>query len=321
MDVERLVEPTHRETACRERACTGRNALLIRLESRREPAGRERPGTAMLTERAREEDGERPEPPQAARKWHRLQEELERAARIQRSLLPDVSRPVGQFGLTSLYWPCEPLGGDLYDLTWRPDCAVLLVADVMGHGVEAALITMLVKAAFQETAETTGEPGELLRRMNARLGLMLPPRVFVAAAVARLELEGPDIRLANAGLPHPFLLHASERRVEELRLDGRPLGLLDGQGVYPVRGVSLEPGDVLLVSSDGIGCIESACGQCFEDCRLRQVLAEVAGDEGRNVIDRLAAQAVDFGRGRPLPDDINLIAVSRSGREAPASGV
>jgi serine phosphatase RsbU (regulator of sigma subunit) len=195
---------------------------------------------------------------------------------------------------------------------------VLLVADVMGHGVEAALITMLVKAAFQETAETTGEPGELLRRMNARLRRMLPPRVFVAAAVTRLDRDGPDIRLANAGLPHPFLLHAAERRVEELRLDGRPLGLLDGQGegLYPVRRVSLEPGDVLLVSSDGIGCIESPCGQCFEDCRLQQVLAELTGQEGRNVIDRLAAQAVDFARGRPLPDDINLIAVSRNGREA-----
>jgi phosphoserine phosphatase RsbU/P len=286
----------------------------------------------VLTEETPGYDGERfpvrsaplaarPALPLGARPRRRLREELERAAQVQRSLLPDVSRPVGQFGLTSLYWPCEALGGDLYDLAWRRDCAVLLVSDVMGHGVEAALITMLVKAAFQEAAETTGDPGELLLQMNARLRRMLPPRVYVAAAVARLELEGSDIRLANAGLPHPFLLHGSERRVEELRLDGRPLGLLDGQGegLRPVRRLSLEPGDVLLLSSDGIGCIESACGQCFEECRLQQVLAELTGREGRDVIDRLAAQAVDFGRGRPLPDDINLIAVSRNGREAMAS--
>ncbi len=243
----------------------------------------------------------------------RLREELERAARVQRSLLPDVSGPVGPFGLTSLYLPREILGGDLYDLAWRRDCAVLLVADVMGHGVEAALVAMLVKAAFQETAEATGQPGDLLLRMNARLRRILPPRVFVAAAVARLGLEGADIRLANAGLPYPFLLRADARSVEEVRLEGRPLGLLEtgGENPYRVRRVRLEPGDVLLISSDGIGSIESACGECFEDCGLRQVLAEVAGQEGRNVVDRLATQALAFSQGRPLPDDINLVAVSR----------
>jgi sigma-B regulation protein RsbU (phosphoserine phosphatase) len=309
--------PAPWRNALRKAACTGRHGLqgvvLLRVAHRRHDGERTSFRSAAVATR--------PGPPHVARKWRRLQEEIERAARIQKSLLPDVSRPVGQFDLTSLYWPCEGLGGDLYDLAWRRDCAALLVSDVMGHGVEAALITMLVKAAFQDTAESTGDPGELLLRMNARLSRMLPPPVFVAAAVTRLELEGPEIRIANAGLPHPFLLHASEHSVEELRLDGRPLGLLNGQseGSYPVRRLSLEPGDVLLLSSDGIRCVESTCGQCFEDDRLQQVLAELPGQEGRNVIDRLAAQAVDFGRGRPLPDDINLIAVSRNGREAVAS--
>jgi serine phosphatase RsbU (regulator of sigma subunit) len=252
----------------------------------------------------------------------RLREELERAARVQRDLLPDVSGPIGHFGLTSFYWPCEILGGDLCDLVRRADCAVLLVADVMGHGAEAALVTMLVKAAFQDAVQATGRPGELLSGMNARLRRVLPPSVFVAAAVASLELDDPDIRLANAGLPHPFVLRGDARRVEEIQLDGRPLGLLDirGDNPYRVHRVRLEPGDVLLVSSDGIGSIESACGQCFEDCRLREVLAELTGQEGRNVVDRLLTQAIEFGRGRPLPDDINLVAVSLNGREALASG-
>jgi sigma-B regulation protein RsbU (phosphoserine phosphatase) len=226
--------------------------------------------------------------------------------------------PVGEFRLASLYWPCETLGGDFYDLAWRRDCAVLLVADVMGHGAEAALITMLVKAAFQETAESTGEPGELLTQMNARLHRILPDRVFVAATAAGLDLEGSEVHLANAGLPHPFVLHASERRVEEVRLDGRPLGLFGGdrQSTCGVRRLSLAPGDVLLIASDGIGSVESVHGECFEDCQLRQVLAELTGQEGRSVLDRLVAQAVDFGRGRPLPDDINLVTVSRHGPEA-----
>ena len=79
----------------------------------------------------------------------RLLEQIERAARIQRSLLADVSIPIGEFRLAGLYRPCESLGGDFYDLCQRPDCAVLLVADAMGHGLDAALITMLVKALLE----------------------------------------------------------------------------------------------------------------------------------------------------------------------------
>ena len=243
----------------------------------------------------------RPAPPHGAPGLRQLRDEAERAARVERSLLPDVSMPVGEFRLASLYRPRETLGGDFYDLAWRPDCAILLVSDVMGHGVEAALITMLVKAVFQETAEgATGSRASFCAQMNARLHRIIPEYVFVAATVVRLELEGPDMRIANAGLPYAFVLNASERRVTEVRLDGRPLGLLDGQGQspYDVRRLSLAPSDVLLIASDGIGSVESARGECFEDRRLRQVLASLIGQEGRTVVDRLVARAAAF-RGWP----------------------
>lgn len=242
-----------------------------------------------------------------------LREQIARAARVQRSLLPDVSVPVGEFRLASLYWPCEMLGGDFYDLAWRHDCAVILVADVMGHGAEAALITMLVKAAFLDIAVRTGVPRELLAEMSARLYRLVPEAVFVAAAVARLDLEGPGVQLANAGLPHPFLLRASERRVEELPLDGVPLGLSASRdpGAHGVSQLSLAGGDVLLIASDGLGSVESDRGQFFDERRMRSVLEGLAGCDGSAVIDRLAFEAVDFGHGRDFADDINLIAVSR----------
>jgi Stage II sporulation protein E (SpoIIE) len=252
-------------------------------------------------------------PAHHAQQGRGLREQVRRAAGVQRSLLADVSGPVGEFRLASMYLPCEALGGDFYDLSWRRDCAVLLVSDVMGHGVEAALITMLVKAAFQDCADKTGEPAEILRDMNGRLHRTLPERVYVAATVARLPLEGSDVQLANAGLPYPFLLRAAPRRVDELRQDGVPLGLFDGQRDYDVGSVSLSPGDVLLIASDGLGCVESGQDQWFEDHRLRQVLEDLAGQDGRRVVDRLVAEVIEFGHDLPLPDDINLIAVSRNG--------
>jgi sigma-B regulation protein RsbU (phosphoserine phosphatase) len=261
--------------------------------------------------------------PEAVSGARSLCDQIERAARLQLSLLPDVSLPVGEFRLDSLYWPCETLGGDFYDLTWRQDCAVLLVADVMGHGPEAALITMLVKAAFHETAATTGDPGDLLAGMRVRLTRLMPQQTFVAAAVATLALEGAGIQLANAGLPHPFVLRSSERRLDEVQLDGLPLGLPDcgPPGPSAVNRIVLDRGDVLLIGSDGLGAIESGDGQFFQDRQLRHTLEGSVGCDAGKTLERLIAEAVDFGDGCRFPDDINLVAISRPGVEESTAGV
>ncbi len=77
-----------------------------------------------------------PAPSPGVRPERALLEQVARAVGVQRSLLPDVSVPVGEFRLASLYWPCETLGGDFYDHIWRQDCAMLLVAEAVesSHG-------------------------------------------------------------------------------------------------------------------------------------------------------------------------------------------
>jgi sigma-B regulation protein RsbU (phosphoserine phosphatase) len=245
---------------------------------------------------------------------------MERAGRVQRSLLPDVSSTLEDYRVATLYRPCEALGGDFYDLVRHRDCMVVMVSDVMGHGAEAALITMLLKAVFQDVAASASEPDALLSEMNERLHRMIPQGVFAAAAVARLGLNGSGVRFANAGLPYPFVLRAAQRRVEQVQVAGLPLGLFgaDRNGAYDVCNLTLGPGDVLLIASDGIGSIEGDKGECFEDRRLGQALAGLTGHEGKQVIDSLVAEAVDFGHGRPLLDDINLVAVWREGRHKKA---
>jgi serine phosphatase RsbU (regulator of sigma subunit) len=254
--------------------------------------------------------------PGAAQQPRSLRRQVARAALIQRSLLPDIDVPVGGFRLAGLYWPCEALGGDFFDLARRHDSGVLMVADVMGHGVEAALITMLVKAAFQEAVAGASDPGQLLVGMRARLRRMVPPdRTFVATMIVRLDLQGSSLEIANAGMPHPFVLRGAARGLDEVVLDGVPLGLLDdlGHDGYPASPLTLAPGDVLLITSDGLGSVEGPAGDYFEDHRLRQELATLTGRGGREVINHLAADAKRFSHGRRLPDDVNLIAVWRTG--------
>jgi serine phosphatase RsbU (regulator of sigma subunit) len=91
-----------------------------------------------------------------------------------------------------------------------------------------------------------------------------------------------------------------------------PLGLSDEfGGACTACRVSLMPGDVLLVASDGLGSVEGPHGEHFDDGRLRQVLAGLLGRAGDDVISGLAADAITFGHGRRLQDDVNLVAIWR----------
>jgi serine phosphatase RsbU (regulator of sigma subunit) len=242
-----------------------------------------------------------------------LEKELEMAGRVQRSLLPESFPALDGYRLSNLYQPCEAVGGDFYDFVQDREQTVILVSDVIGHGVQAALSTMLLKGIFQETAAKTSDPVELLTEMNGRLHRILPDGMYAAGSVIVLEAGSPELRFANAGLPYPFVLRGGDKRLDEIALAGSPLGLFGDIGIvqYESRSSTLESGDVFLIGSDGIGSIEGEGNEIFEDRRLRQVLAELAGLDGDKVIEQLMEQATLFSNGRPQPDDVNLVAITR----------
>ena len=140
-----------------------------------------------------------------------LEKELEMAAKVQRSLLPTEFPKLAGFRFANLYQPCEAIGGDFFDVIAKgahEDAAILLVSDVIGHGVQAALTTMLLKGVFQEAASDSDivEPVDLLKEMNRRLYAVLPSGMYAAAAVFYLSSESPEISFANAGAPLPVRL-------------------------------------------------------------------------------------------------------------------
>ena len=173
---------------------------------------------------------------------------------------------------------------------------------------------LIVPRLFQEAAAEAKAPVELLEDMNGRLHRVMPEGMYAAASVVFLEADTSSLKFANAGLPYPFVLRASEKRLDEICLAGPPLGLFGDASIvqYEARGLDLEPGDVMLVGSDGIGSITGENGEMFEDTRMRQVLTELAGTEGSKVIGSLMEEALAFGNGQPLPDDVNLVAITRN---------
>jgi sigma-B regulation protein RsbU (phosphoserine phosphatase) len=237
---------------------------------------------------------------------------LDRAARVQQSLLPARSPAVAGYDFAYLYRPCEEVGGDFYDYVERGDGLILIVSDVIGHGFEAALTTMLMKELFQEVAAVNTEPADVLKAMNRRLHRALPEGMFAAAAIVKLGEDLSEVQYANAGLPYPFVMRSSEGRVEEVELAGFPLGLFDGDASpsYEERALSLTPGDVLLVGSDGIHAVAGTAGDSFDDDRLTGLLRELMGRSGGEILDALLSEFC-LDEGDPLPDDVNLLAISR----------
>ena len=240
-------------------------------------------------------------------KHRSIERELEMAARIQRSL-PELSG----FRFANLYEPCEALGGDFFDVIAKDDGAVLLVSDVIGHGVQAALSTMLLKGVFQESAARIDDPTELLTEMNRRLHAVLPSGMYAAAAVFYLSSGSDHIYYANAGLPFPYVLR-KEKRLDEIVVPGTPLGLFAvNVPSYESREIVAEFGDVVVVGSDGIGSVTADDGAMFEDEELRKTLEELSGRDGETIIEEAFKRALAFGNNEPLPDDVLLVAMTRA---------
>jgi serine phosphatase RsbU (regulator of sigma subunit) len=147
--------------------------------------------------------------------------------------------------------------------------------------------------------------------MNGRLHRVLPEGMFAAAAILKLSSPPAGIQFANAGLPYPFVLRAREQ-VEKVSVAGFPLGLFEvPPAPFDASAVHLSSGDVLLVGSDGIHAVAGTHGDHFEDDRLPRLLSRLAGRSGEEIIGRLMKEAMRFGNGAPLPDDLNLLAITR----------
>jgi phosphoserine phosphatase RsbU/P len=249
-----------------------------------------------------------------ADRQRRLEQELEMAARVQQSLLPNCFPEIPGLRIDSFYRPCHAIGGDYFDFIRRDGEIWILVSDVSGHGIQAALASMLMKAIFQDSGASAEGPAQLLTEMNARLKRFLPEGIYAAAAVLCVDDQDATVRFVNAGLPFPFVLRSEPRRLDEVPLPGIPLGMFSGVGLesYEVRPMEMMPGDVFLVASDGLRETQAESGEFFGDRQLRQTLCELNGIQGSGLIAHLIERADRFSGSRTPADDVAIVALTRT---------
>lgn len=227
----------------------------------------------------------------AAVERERIETELRVARTIQQTLLPKAAPVLAGWEIAAHWQPAREVSGDFYDfLTFDDGRLGVIVADVTDKGVPAALVMATTRTLLRAAAERLRAPGEVLARANDVLCPDIPAKMFVTCFCAILDPATGLMRYANAGHDMPYLRRAAGG-VEELRARGMPLGLLPGMS-YEEKEVVLQPGDTLLLYSDGLVEAHNPEREMLGFQQVRRLIEQHSG--GAALIPHLLAQLAAF---------------------------
>jgi phosphoserine phosphatase RsbU/P len=238
------------------------------------------------------------------RHLHRLERELGDARAFQQGLLPDVDMASDHVSICSRYVSCSELGGDLCDyVAIDSGRFALLVADVMGHGVSAAMLTGVVKSAFRAAHADGYEPIAVLERLRSSMAAFGPER-FVTLIAAVLAIEGGRLDYVNAG--HPAgLLGATDGQLVRLASTGPLVSPALPDSAWEQRRVHMGPGDLLLLYTDGVSDALAMADDSGEEAILAAVGQHALG--GAPLLDTILTRVREQLGGRPQTDDLTLL--------------
>jgi len=226
--------------------------------------------------------------------------ELAAARQIQMSILPKTPPAIRGLELSAVYAPASEVAGDFYDFLQIDEQGVgILVADVAGHGVPAALVASMLKVALAGHRELAAQPARLLQEFNAFFCGKLN-RQFITATYAFIN-DG-TATIASAGHPPPLVVRG-DRKIEEVIADGMILGRF-ANAKFAERTTRISNGDALVLYTDGITEAQSAGGEMWGEARFQQSLA--GGANAQQILDQVRSWS------GALQDDVTLV-VARCG--------
>jgi phosphoserine phosphatase RsbU/P len=240
-----------------------------------------------------------------------LAKDLDQAAEIQRGLLPTSAPQMPGIDLAGYNAACRTVGGDYYDFIPYPDGRVaILVGDVSGKGMPAALLMSNLQARVQVLFEDPTNLAALVTRLNRVIAANCPANRFISFFIGVYEPVTGEITYVNAGHNPPLLVHC-EGAVEELEGTGLLLGIMPS-AQYQQRSCKLEVGDVVVLFSDGVTEAEQPDTQeQFGEERLAKILAEQSCNSAKAIIEVINQRIAEFTNGSPPADDITLLVARR----------
>jgi sigma-B regulation protein RsbU (phosphoserine phosphatase) len=244
-----------------------------------------------------------------------LNDEMRAATRIQRAILPRDIPILENANIAVRYAPMADVAGDLYDFVKvAPCCIGVLVADVMGHGVPAALVASMVKVAVSTQYRNDGGPASIISGLNTVLYEQAREQ-YVTATYIHLDTSSGIGRHAASAHPSPLLLRRRSQTLENLGEPGLLLGVRENEA-YTESEFHFEAGDRILLYTDGLVEAENASGKSFGEAALSALIRDKRDVGTEEFADCLLRDALAWsrnGRGTGQEDDITFVVIDLKG--------
>ncbi len=246
----------------------------------------------------------------------RRQRELELAIEVGRNIqtgfLPDELPEINGYEVAAWWQPAEAVSGDYYDICPLPDGRLgLIVADVSGHGVGASLIMASVRAMLHVLTRTCSDPRQIMSLLSETITPDLKHGRFITFLMVALDPKTHEIEFSNAGHGPAFHFERNTQRFQTLLTTALPIGF-DYDSDFPCGPtIRMEPGDLLLLATDGTVELRNTQGDMFGKHRLQQLLLENRRSSATEITEKLSHEITAFRNGQDQADDATLLVIER----------
>lgn len=254
----------------------------------------------------------------------KINKEIKMAGNVQQSLLPAIKEEFtlkdgakirvhlkqNNISITGFYLPCTTLGGDFYDVIETTNKISFTIADVSGHGLSSSLITALFKMALHKfvTAKNVLLSNQICELLNTDLCKFIKTGDYITAFIGFLDTTTNKLSFSSAGHPYPIYYDSANNKVSLLEANGLPLAMLENQH-YPHKTIQLNPGDKILLYTDGITEAVNADLQMYKKERLVASAQKHAGLKAFQFIYIIYEELVKFTSTQNFPDDISMLLI------------
>jgi hypothetical protein len=240
----------------------------------------------------------------------RMKRELESARQIQLSMLPRQAPDVGWLEIAALSLPATEVGGDYYDyFQLDPDRLAVVVGDVTGHGVASGLVLSGVRSSLNLLQEELVQPRKILGRLNSMLKKTTTRHMLMTLGLVVLDRKQQAVTIATAGHPPMLVMRRRSGSVSEVGHGSFPLGAMK-RSEYQEDQVDLEPGDVILVYSDGLVETSNNQEEQYGWDRLHSALAsQVLSESAQDIRDAILRDVWSHKAETEQIDDVTMVVI------------
>lgn len=246
------------------------------------------------------------------RQLDRVQHDLGVARSIQQSLLPKSMPDIAGYEIAAWNQPADQTGGDYYDWQFLPDGKVVMaLADVTGHGIGPALLAAVCRAYARAIFKSANGLLAAMDELNSALAEDIGEGRFVTFVATICAPGSSQVELLSAGHGPLLVYKLGDDRIEEKGSQGLPLGLLANLMSGPPAVFELNPGDLLVLATDGFFEWANSKNELFGAQRFGEVMRRSKDKAARDLISDLHHAVIDFSQGTPQQDDLTAVVIKR----------